>query len=159
MVKLAVKLSGEIGRNVTEEDVVAKWKVADVLAGPPVVILRGDTMRQILTLFSEYSYLIYPVVDGEGRFAGIISFDDIKNIMTNEEVWEWIVADDILRPDPHTLKADEPLAEALDLMNQIRREQLPVIDSEGRPAGILDSRETRTSVEREIIAIKGGRAA
>jgi len=159
LVKLAVKLSGEIGRNVTEEDVVAKWKVADVLAGPPVTIRRSDTMRRILELFSEYSYLVYPVVDENGRFAGTISFDDVKNIMTNEEVWEWIVAEDIVRPDRHTLKTDKPLAEALDLMKQIRREQLPVIDAEGRPAGILDSRETQMAVEREIIAIKGGQAA
>lgn len=155
LIQLAAKLSGERGKNITPEDIIEKWKVTDVLKGPAATFREGDTLRSVVETFSEGENHIYPVVDTGGRFLGTIAFEDIKEVLTDQEIWEWLLAGDIVKETSRTVRDDTPLREALDTMKQLRREQLPVVDGDGKPLGVLDNRQVNLAVEQEIITIKG----
>jgi len=155
LIQLAAKLSGERGKNITPEDIIEKWKVSDVLKGPAAVFNEGDTLRSVVETFSAGENHIYPVVDTGGRFLGTIAFEDIKEVLTDQEIWEWLLAGDIVKETNHTVRDDTPLQDALDTMKQLRREQLPVVDGDGKPMGALDNRQVNLAVEQEIITIKG----
>src|SRR5882724_6985498 len=52
---------------------------------PSKVTVREDTdQEEISRLFRQYGYLAIPVVDGEGRMRGIVTIDDIVEVVQEE---------------------------------------------------------------------------
>ncbi len=156
MVKIAIKLAGESGKNITEEDVIAKWKVSDVLDTMVPVVKKSDSVKNVVGLFSESKYFCLPVTDQKNRTVGMITMNDLKELMISQDTWEWILAEDILTETSDILTKEMPLEEAITILRQLGREQLPVVESESNrvPAGILDTRVVRKLVNNEIVGVK-----
>jgi Kef-type K+ transport system membrane component KefB/CBS domain-containing protein len=152
-VKLSIRLGGEIGRNVTGEDVIASWKVADAMSRGLTPIKGTAPLREVFQIFSEHDYLVYPVVGVDGRIGGVISLEGLKHALMDQGVWEWVVAHDVMTPVVDKVTASMPLKSAMDLMAQLHLEQVPVVDDQGgdTPVGLLDLRSARVLVEEEVI--------
>ncbi len=57
----------------------------DAAAGQSVVSVTYDTdKRDVASLLSHYNYLALPVVDYEGHIMGVVTYDDIMDIMHEE---------------------------------------------------------------------------
>ncbi|MFW6180745.1 MAG: cation:proton antiporter [Spirochaetota bacterium] len=155
LVKLALRLSGEAGRNLTREDLIGRLTVGERMHREIAVLRDHDPVRGVVDLFSSREQMIYPVTDREGRFLGVVSFESLKSVLTEQDVWEWVVAKDLVTEPRELLDTATPLARALELMDQVGAEQLPVLDERSRPAGILDARAVIRGVDRDIVALKG----
>ncbi len=155
MTKLAVKLAKETGKNITEEDVIAKWKVADVLDKDIPTIKISDSVKKIVTILSESEFFCLPVVDQEGNTVGMVTMNDLKQLMASQDTWEWILAGDIISPAPEVITQNEPLKDAMVTLKQLGRDQLPVVASRDNPVpvGILDTRIVRKMVNNEMVGI------
>ncbi|MGC9364831.1 MAG: cation:proton antiporter [Fidelibacterota bacterium] len=157
LVKLAVKLSGEIGKNLTEEDIIAKWRVRDAMVKDILIIHDNDSVRSIFLKFQHSNYAFLPVLTEDKTISGIITFRQIKAVMLDDSCWDWLLASDIMEPVRDFVTENEPLDRALTLMNQLFSDYLPVVDTtEGKKfCGIIDRRLIKQSVKREMIAIAG----
>ncbi len=155
MVKIAIKLAKEDGKNITEEDVIAKWKVADVLDADVPMVKISDSVKEIVTLFSESDYFCLPVVDQQNKTVGMITMNDLKELLISQDTWEWILAEDILSATSDVITKETSLEEAITTLRQLGREQLPVIESIKNPVpvGILDTRVVRKRVNKEMVGI------
>jgi Kef-type K+ transport system membrane component KefB/CBS domain-containing protein len=153
MVKLAVHRASEAGRDVTEEDVVASLTVGDVMSRDTVLVPESEPVRRVLQMFSEHDALVYPVVDEVGRLRGILPLETLKDILPERDTWDWLVAGDVCAPHAETVRADTPLAEALQRMRDTGLEQLPVVapGDSGKPEGILDRRLASVRVKEEVV--------
>jgi magnesium transporter len=59
--------------------------VGEAVAGQSVVSVTYDTdEREVASLLSHYNYLAMPVVDNEGHILGVVTYDDIMDIMHEE---------------------------------------------------------------------------
>ncbi|MCK5198155.1 MAG: CBS domain-containing protein, partial [Spirochaetales bacterium] len=156
MVKVAIKLAKETGKNITEEDVIAKWQVADVLDAEVPMVKISDSVKEIVTLFSESNYFCLPVVDQQNKTVGMITINDLKELLISQDTWEWILAGDILSTTSDVITKTTSLEEAMTTLRQLGREQLPVIESIENPVpvGILDTRVVRKLVDKEMVGIK-----
>ena len=156
MVKVAIKLAKETGENITEEDVIAKWQVADVLDAEVPMVKISDSVKEIVTLFSESNYFCLPVVDQQNKTVGMITINDLKELLISQDTWEWILAGDILSTTSDVITKTTSLEEAMTTLRQLGREQLPVIESIENPVpvGILDTRVVRKLVNKEMVGIK-----
>jgi len=45
---------------------------------------------------------------------------------------------ELMTRDPKTVRADDLASEAMAVLNQYRVDELPVLDGQGRPVGIID---------------------
>ncbi len=158
MVKLSIRLAGEIGRNVTEADIIQGLKVENVMIKDVEPIRETDLVRAILEKFSKGEYSGYPVVDSKGNLKGLLTLGHLKDILVESECWEWLVAADMLGGGVEYVTSDTPLAEALDIMDKGGLEQVPVVCQGDRvvPVGMLDSRHVEKIVEQELIRIQAG---
>ena len=157
MVKLAVKLAGEIGRDITESDIIKKWKVSNVMVPDVPQILEYEPVRSIFLKFQETGYPFLPVISSEKIITGIISFDEVKDVMLDDSTWDWLLASDIMGNVHDIIPETEGLEDALNLMNQLFSEYLPVVDNIDHKEfrGILDKRIIKQSVKKEMIAVAG----
>lgn len=153
MVKLAVKKAGEIGKNVTEEDIISKWKVRDVLIANVPLVKENDPIKQVLNLFCVSTAQIFPVVNDAGKIIGTISLDGMKQVLADWSSWEWLIAVDVMESVSDLIPGSLPLATALNKLTMLNVEQLAVVIDENNPvpAGIFDLRTARRIVGEELI--------
>ena len=151
--KLAIKKAGEIGRNVTEEDVMAELKVSDVVDTDIVPLKEGTPLAEVVQNFAEQDTLVYPVVDNEEKIAGVLTFEMLKEVLMDRDTWLWLVVGDVMQPLHERLLGEMNLAEALQDMRALQSEMLPVIDSadSGKLLGVLDQRAARRKVSAELV--------
>ena len=154
MAKLSIKLANEIGRNVTEEDVIATMKASDVMETPVVPIKINATIDEAVKIFSQQDYLVHPVVNDNGKAVGTLSLENLKEIVADQNFWKWMLVDDVLPPTKDFIFSGTPLQEALETMAEKEMDEVPVVENieSGIPIGILDQRSLKKRIKQEVIA-------
>ncbi len=152
-VKVGVKKAGEVGMNITEEDLIKTYKVEDVMDPEPVTILQDVPLQQILEVFSKTDTVYYPVVDTESRIVGVITIPDIKEMFANREVAGWLLACDVAEPMTDKTTPNTPLEDAIEHMRRFDLEYLPVVtqDDDNKLVGILGYHNTLRKISAEIL--------
>ena len=157
MVKLAIKLAGEDGRNITEDDIIRDCIVSNVMWEDVVRIPENMTVSDVVKLFVDHEYLAYPVVDEQGRIIGMISLTSLKNVMLDQEAWQWLLASDVMDQSMEYVSATSRLEDALGHMQQLKMTQLPVVQDEKTmiPVGVIDLNHVRKKVGDKLISRHG----
>jgi CBS domain-containing protein len=153
MVKVGVKRAGEVGMNVTEQELIDIYTVEDIMETEPTKIPLDMPLQKILDVFSTTDLSYYPVVDADDRVTGIITIAGIKEMFANQDVAGWLLACDVTEPVLDKVTAKEPLEEALELMRRYDLEQVPVVaaQDDNRLVGILDHRKANRKISAEVL--------
>ena len=150
-VKYAVDKAGETGLNITEEDIVKQSKASDVMYSDLPEIPVNAPVSRILEIFSEHDSLCYPVVYPEGKFAGIITIDDLKNTFMAAELSDFLLAHDIMKKPAAVCSSDESAEDARTRLRKLGIEYLPVFRKDSEDfAGIIDERGMQIFFSRKI---------
>ncbi|NBX24670.1 MAG: KpsF/GutQ family sugar-phosphate isomerase [Planctomycetes bacterium] len=79
------------------------------------------------------------VVDGQGRLAGLVTDGDVRRLVnTRGAAALGLPLGDCMTRHPRTLPAEALVRDAVRLMRELRVDELPVVDGDGRPLGLLD---------------------
>lgn len=153
MVKLAVRKADEIGRDINEDDVIASMQVKDVMSSDVSTIEQHRPVAEVIKMFADEDHVAYPVVDQQGRIKGIMSLDAIKNLLSETQTWDWMVAADAMLPIVGTVYAGEQLKDAINFMQELNIEQIPVLDDQNKttPIAMLDLRKTRQRIKKQVV--------
>lgn len=79
------------------------------------------------------------IVDTEGRLAGLFTDSDLARLLElhQEEMLDRPIAE-VMTPNPKTAEQGSWLSDAMDRMRQHKLSELPVVDEEKHPLGLLD---------------------
>jgi CBS domain-containing protein len=143
LVKLAVSLAGETGRNITEEDVIETMKVKDVMDKDVVTIPENQPIGKLLKVFANNDYFVYPVVDGKNKILGTVSLEGVKNVLDNQESWNWLVASDIMEPSDNSTMPSFPLKDTIKRMKDMKIDQIAIVSENDSLAKKTGSRLER----------------
>jgi len=153
LVKLGVQKAGEVGMNVTEEDLIKTYTVKDVMDSEPTSIAQDVPLQQILEIFSTTDSVYYPVIDAQSQLVGIITIPDIKEMFANREVAGWLLACDVAEPVRDKTTPNKPLEEIIEHMRRYHLENIPVVASEDsdRLIGVLDLSKALRKISAEVL--------
>ncbi len=155
-VKYTITRTGEIGCNVTEEDIIATLKVADVMQPDPVCVREEELLSTVFDTIAQTDQLSFPVVNPQGACIGVISLESLKTLFVEQEIWSWMLAGDVMVPVQDILHSDTPLEEALSLMEQMEAEETILRDPDTHvPVGLFDLRSAKRSVSRKLLQMQG----
>ncbi len=99
----------------------------------PVTILLGSTVAEALAMMREYHIGGIPVVDGDGRLAGIVTNRDLRFVRDTARLVDEVMTSEGLV----TTTTTTDLEEAADILQQHKIEKLPVVDSAGNLIGLV----------------------
>jgi arabinose-5-phosphate isomerase len=105
-----------------------------------------DTVSQLLEKTSEVKrHGAVMVVDKEGRLAGIITDADLRRLMAQHgrQTFQF-KAGDIMTADCKRIRADALAAEATAIFHKYRIDDLPVVDADDKPVGLIDVQDIVT---------------
>ena len=153
LVKVGVKKAGEVGMNVTEEDLIKTYAVKDVMDAEPASIAQDVPLDQILRVFSTTDSVYYPVVDAQSQLVGIITIPDIKEMFANREFAGWLLACDVAEPVQDKTAPNKPLEEIIEHMRRYNVEHMPVVAGEDsdRLVGILDLSKALRKISADVL--------
>ena len=111
----------------------------------PIVGL-DDTIKQLLEGTVEIKrHGAVMVVDGDGKLAGIITDADIRRLVTNENQKAFAFkAADVMTADCKRIRSDALAAEATAIFHKFRIDDLPVVDADDKPVGLIDVQDIVT---------------
>ena len=61
-----------------------EMKIEDLMITNMIFVNTQADQEDVARMFSKYNFLALPVVDGEGRMVGIVTFDDAMDVMEEE---------------------------------------------------------------------------
>jgi arabinose-5-phosphate isomerase len=99
-----------------------------------------DTVRVLLEKTSDVKrHGAVMVVDKDGRLAGIITDADLRRSMAKhgQRAFE-VRAGDVMTADCKRIRADALASEATAVFHKYRIDELPVVDAENKPVGLID---------------------
>ena len=61
-----------------------EMEIEDLMITNMIFVTTQTDQEDVARMFSKYNFLALPVVDGEGRMVGIVTFDDAMDVMEEE---------------------------------------------------------------------------
>jgi arabinose-5-phosphate isomerase len=99
------------------------------------LVAEGTTIAEALPLMNARKLGSVLVQDGKGRLTGIITDGDLRRHMTPSLLS--MTVETVMTAAPRTIRPDALAADAIHLLNHHMITQLPVVDGEDRPVGIV----------------------
>jgi CIC family chloride channel protein len=128
---------------VTTPESFTRQRAGDVIRRDrQVVVVAPDTPTAVLLACMDDAadQDVFPVVDEAGGLHGLIPVDALRVLASNPDVGAWAIAADLMQP-PVSVTVDADLRAAAQIMVGADLRALPVIDRDGRIAGLLDEHD------------------
>jgi Kef-type K+ transport system membrane component KefB/predicted transcriptional regulator len=153
-VKIGAKKAKEVGLNITEEDLIKTYTVADVMDTNVPVVYSGMSLNELINMVGSTNSSCYPVVDNDNKLIGGITLDGIRNTFSTQELNEWLVALDIAEPVIAKVTPEVTLSDAMDTIRHLDIEYLPVVTSGNgdKHVGMLNLRSVHRRLSAEVLA-------
>lgn len=145
---IAVALMGGIGvihkNNTIEKQAAEVSRVKHYLNGlisNPVVFRTGMRICDILAEKErkEYKFTGFPIVDADGRIAGIVTARDLKFVIDQNAL-----VDDVMTRDLVTASQGTTTEEAFDIMVKNRVGKLPLVTDDGQLTGLYSFHDVQS---------------
>ena len=105
-----------------------------------------DTIEKLLAKTSDLKrHGAVMVVDEAGRLVGIITDGDLRRLLTKEgrRAFE-VKAGDVMTANCKKIRADALASEATAIFHKYRIDELPVVDADDKPVGLIDVQDIVT---------------
>ena len=123
----SVKEEVEMARRVKRAEAVI---IRDVITVSP-----NSTVEELLKLMEEHNIKGFPVVDGESKLQGIVTWRDVRLAEST------LLIKDVMTEEVVTGTEDTDLEQAMKILHDHRIEKLPIVDKEGRVQGLITMKD------------------
>ncbi|MHC4293350.1 MAG: KpsF/GutQ family sugar-phosphate isomerase [Planctomycetota bacterium] len=108
--------------------------------------LKNDTIRQMLDKTKDVKrHGAVMIVSDKGNLIGIITDADLRRLIAQKGVDAFdIKTSDIMTPECKKIRADALAAEATAIFHKYRIDELPVVDHDDKPVGMIDVQDIVT---------------
>lgn len=89
-----------------------------------------DKLGKIVEIISKSRRNIFPVTDADNKLLGIIVLDNVREIIFKRELYDKIIAAELMIPPPATINANETMEAVMKKFEETGAWNLPVIDNE-----------------------------
>jgi arabinose-5-phosphate isomerase len=128
--------AGSLGRKLLRVREVMSFKIGENLS----VVPDSMTLRQAMAIEEapgrRAGAMI--VVNAQGHLAGIFTDGDLRRRLRQSADFLDLPMAEVMTANPKRVDAEALASEALALMNRHRIDELPVVDSNSRPVGLID---------------------
>lgn len=104
----------------------------------PVVLADAKVLDVVFVMTAARSAGVASVVDETGRLVGLFTDGDLRRRLPSDPLILERTVQEVMNPHPTTISEDRLASEAFRILHENKWDNLPVIDAEGRPVGLVD---------------------
>ena len=113
------------------------------------VLHPKQTLGEFVQIIAHSKRNLFPVVDEDQEFLGIILLDDVREVMFQPPQYAELLVADLLHQPPAILQHDDPMEKVMGLFEEHQAWNLPVV-KEGKYLGFI-SKSTILGHYRELL--------
>jgi CIC family chloride channel protein len=140
---------GELITHHKDKAVLSILSVKDVLEKDFTKVRLDGRLADLVKAVSKSKRNIFPVVGDQGELVGVISLDDIRDIIFNTELYQKVAIREIMQTPPAVIDRNEKMERVLELFEKTGAWNLPVTEN-GKYAGFI-SRSKIFSAYRQLL--------
>ncbi|MDD5259495.1 MAG: cation:proton antiporter [bacterium] len=153
-IKKAITKAGEIGLNISEEDMIRRIQLKEVMENQYFFIKKDMQLAEVLKIFTKGNNLYYPVTDKENKLVGVISIHNIQQFFLDSDVHNLLLACDLMEPIKDKVSEQATLYEAKEIMDNNDLEYLPVLCADGSLAGMIERSHLQKAISTKYLEIE-----
>ncbi|MCB0219622.1 MAG: chloride channel protein [Chrysiogenetes bacterium] len=135
-----------------EEAIMQAYRVQDVMRPGGRSVPPSMPLRELVTIFLASRDNERYVIGTDGRYMGIVTLNDIKDILGEEELGDLIVAGDVASNAVPAVAPDITLSVCMDRFLAAESDRLPVADPKSRVfLGTISEHDVISLYNREIL--------
>ncbi|MBI5178396.1 MAG: chloride channel protein [Nitrospinae bacterium] len=134
-----------------ESNIMASIKVESVMYRQFETIPEETRFKEVVEKIASSKAYYYPCTNGEGRLTGILSVQDVREFMLNEDLAEIVLAKDLATHKVITVHPGDNLNDAMEKFSAADLEELPVVDGEGKVLGMLKRKDVITAYKKAVM--------
>lgn len=112
-------------------NVLKSHKVDEIMDSEFETVPAATTLLDLFHRIESSRESYFIVVDRRGSLSGILSFQDIRSLLSQHTLDHLVIAQDVVSPDTVTLLIDDDLETAYKLFSRGDYALIPVMDKEG----------------------------
>ena len=127
-------------------------KCSDVMTREPACCEAGDPVSRVAEIMKTRDVGSVPVVDSmQGRtLVGIVTDRDlVVRVLAGGNSVERATVREAMTPDPVHCRENDDVQQAVKLMSERQVRRMPIVDAQGRLAGIIAQADVATRVNRD----------
>lgn len=137
-----------------EERILVITPVAEVMRTRVERVNIKEPLRQLVARVLDSRHTHFPVVDDEGHLRGIVGLSDIRSVLAQPEALDFLIALDVAATDVVFVQTDDNLRTAMSKLNFRGFSEIPVVDADGKLAGMLAQIDVINAYNKKILQAK-----
>jgi arabinose-5-phosphate isomerase len=128
---------GQLGRKLIKVKEAMTFRIGENFSVASDRLTVGQVLHEVSSIKRRSGAVV--LVDEQGKVSGIFSDGDLRRAITNDDgtVLKKSIRD-LMTRNPKRIRGDQLASEAIALMRPFRIDELPVVDDEDRPIGLID---------------------
>lgn len=115
-----------------------------------VTVKPDDTLGHLADVIAHSHRNIYPVVDDDQLLTGIITLDDVREIMFQRDKYETVRVKDLAHSPPAMIKVGDEMEAVMATFDETGAWNLPVVEN-GKYVGFLSKSKIFSSYRRLLV--------
>jgi CIC family chloride channel protein len=140
---------GELITHHKDKNVLSFITVEKVLEDDFKMVRVDGNLGTLVKAISKSKRNIFPVVNDEKELVGVISLDDIRDIIFNTELYDKVMIDELMQTPPAIIDQGENMERVLEIFEETGSWNLPVTE-DGKYTGFI-SRSKIFSSYRKLL--------
>lgn len=142
---------GELITHHKDQAVLRLMNVKKVIDNDLKTIQPGKTLGDLIKLIEISKRNIFPVVDDDDNYYGVVVMDDIRKDMFHEEKWNNPIENYIIQAPAH-VSTDESMETVMNKLKQTGNYNLPVVDN-GKYIGFVSRANIFSAYRKTLIDV------
>ncbi len=112
-------------------------KVKVIMTKDPITISPDDTLEKATEILKKYKIEHLPVIDGDNKLKGILSFFDLWELDKTHKEYKNIKVGDVMTKRVAKLNPDDKVGSVAEIFLENLFEAIPIVDDNNTLVGIV----------------------
>ena len=137
----------------SDQAVLTLLKTSDMLERDFTPVCYTDTLGMLVEAISRSHRNLFPVLDEQGRFQGVVTLNDVREIMFDRASYDTVKMYNIMKSAPAFVYLDEKMESVMDKFESTQAWNLPVLDDENKYLGFVSKSKIFSSYRDQLKAV------
>lgn len=142
--------SGELLTHDSDQIAITLMHTSDLIRDKYPRLAPEERLGDILGIVSESTAAVFPVVDSEGRFQGMVDMDEIRKHMFNKKEYKTLHVYNMMRQPEYTVKPDEPMQSVVGKFEKSDEWRIPALDENNIYLGFVSKSRILMAYREEL---------
>ena len=147
-----IAAQGELLTHDSDQAVLTLLKTEDLVESDFTPVRVDETLGDLVDAISRSKRNLFPVLDAQGRFQGIVTLDDVREIMFDKRRYGDKIYT-LMNSTPAFVYLDEKMDSVMNKFESTQAWNLPVLDDENKYLGFVSKSKIFSSYRDQLKAV------